>query len=48
LPKWNKRFRRYMNKIFNWYFFYAGKDKALHLFQWLCVTIVILRVFGVI
>ena len=48
LPKWQKRFKRYMNKIFNWYFFYNKRDKALHIFQWLCVTLVIFRVFGLI
>ena len=48
LPKWWKKLKKTMKHIFNWYFFFTGKDKALHLFEWCLVTAVILRFFGLI
>jgi hypothetical protein len=48
LARKKRGFRKTMKYIFNWYFFYKGKDRAEHIIMVFIIDLIILRIFGVI
>ena len=51
IRKYWRKFKKSMDIIFDWYFFYKAKgkgDKALHIIMWVLITLALMRIFGII